>query len=481
MKYPSAMSDAELILAIAAHRAGQPLAAEQHYRNFLQAVPDHGGANYNLGLLIVQRGAPQEALAHFALACQAEPGRGQNWLSYAKAMLAVGRAADALPLLEEARARGMSGPAFEAALHLARTATSPEDPAAIAARWQGAIAREPHNPEPHFQLGNARAALGLIAEAIASYRRAVDLDPDFAEAHFRLGSLLSENGEIAQGFSHYLRRAGLVHRNKAPLSTSAPEPPHKIKHDREQHDYLAATGPGFMRLRAEGSFHLEEGGRIVGPAVNPRDGTDALLKRWHDSQPQLVVIDDFLTASALERLRRYCAGSTIWRRVYNAGYIGATLEDGLACPLMAQIAEEIQSTYRQIIQAHAFRYLGAFKYDSELSTGTNIHADNAAVNVNFYIAPNEANLDPDSGGLDVWNVAVTSEAQMRQLNGDEAMARAFLENSNAQLTRIPHRANRAVIFKSDLVHKTSDCRFADGYLNKRINISLLFGDRAMGP
>ena len=223
----------------------------------------------------------------------------------------------------------------------------PEDPAAIAAHWQGAIAREPDNPEPHFQLGNARAALGLIAEAIASYRRAVDLDPDFAEAHFRLGSLLSENGEIAQGFSHYLRRAGLVHGNKAPLSTSAPEPPHKIKHDREQRDYLAATGPGFMRLRAEGSFHLKRAAGIVGPAVNPRDGTDALLKRWHDSRPQLVVIDDFLTASALERLRRYCAGSTIWRRVYNAGYIGATLEDGLACPLMAQIAEEIQSTYRR--------------------------------------------------------------------------------------------------------------------------------------
>jgi len=45
------------------------------------------------------------------------------------------------------------------------------------------------------------------------------------------------------------------------------------------------------------------------------------------------------------------------------------------------------------------------------------------------------------------------------------------------MTRIPHRANRAVIFKSDLFHKTSDCRFAEGYLNKRINISLLFGQR----
>lgn len=470
------MSDAELLLAIAAHRAGQSLVAERHYRTFLEAQPGHGGAHHNLGLLIVQRGAPEEALAHFALACQAEPGRGRSWFSYAKAMLAVGRGAEALPLLEHARACGMSGPAFEAALRRARMTPVAEDPAAAAALCENAIAREPGNSGLHFQLGNALAAMDLIGEATASFQRALELNPDFAEAHFRLGFVLSENGEIAQGFHHYLRRAQLVHGHGARLSPPASEPPHKIKHDREQRDHLALTGSAPAHCGSEGAFRLEEGGRVVGPAVNPRNGTEELVERWQDSRPQLVVIEDFLTPAALEKLRRYCAGSTIWRRVYNAGYIGATLEDGLACPLMAQIAEEIQSTFRQIIGSHGFRYLGAFKYDSKLSTGTNIHADNAAINVNFYIAPDEANLDPESGGLDVWDVAVTSEAQMRRLNGDEAMARAFLETSNAKLTRIPHRANRAVIFKSDLLHKTSDCRFADGYLNMRTNVSLLFGD-----
>jgi hypothetical protein len=47
---------------------------------------------------------------------------------------------------------------------------------------------------------------------------------------------------------------------------------------------------------------------------------------------------------------------------------------------------------------HHFRYLGAFKYDGTLSTGTNTHADNASMNINFYITPDEANLDPQSGG-----------------------------------------------------------------------------------
>ena len=46
----------------------------------------------------------------------------------------------------------------------------------------------------------------------------------------------------------------------------------------------------------------------------------------------------------------------------------------------------------------------------------------------------------------------------------------------AVVTKIPHRANRAVIFKSSLIHKTDDCEFKTGYENKRINVSLLFGD-----
>ena len=45
-----------------------------------------------------------------------------------------------------------------------------------------------------------------------------------------------------------------------------------------------------------------------------------------------------------------------------------------------------------------------FKYDSSLN-GIDILADSAAVNVNFWITPDEANNDPASGGLVLWDVA----------------------------------------------------------------------------
>jgi tetratricopeptide (TPR) repeat protein len=430
----TADNDSELLRAVSAHRAGQAADAEAHYRAFLRGHAHHAGANHNLGLLLNQRGETVAALTHLKTALDADPGQGQYWLSYAKALLAAGRNGEALDLLLQGRQRGLSGPAMESLL--ARAQEAPD------------------------QAGDAQAA-------IAHYRDIVAREPENAEAHFRLGSLLSENGAVAEGFAHYMRRAEMVWKNAPPLPEEQPE--HRIKHDREQADYLAARG--------QSGFHLEDGARLAGPAVNPANATPDLFARWRDSDPQLVVIEDFLTPDALAKLRAYCAGSTIWRRNYDAGYIGGTPEDGLACPLMAQIAEEIRDRYAAILGGHRFRYLGAFKYDSTLSTGTNIHADNAAINVNFYIAPDEANLDPESGGMDVWNVSPESEQHMRRLNGDETAAKEFLARSRARLTRIPHRANRAVIFRSDLIHKTSDCRFAEGYLNKRINISLLYGDR----
>ena len=446
--------------AIALHRRGDVLAAIPLYRAALAEQPAHGEANHNLGLLLAQQGQDALSVPLFQAALKSEPGIGQYWLSYAAALLATGHTREAQMVLSRGQQRGLAGPAVDALLQKAQ-ATRPASEADLL-----------------IEQGTAHVMQGRMQDAIAAYRDTVAAAPDHAEAHFRLGSLLSETGHIADGFAHYMRRAALVHGERRG-QRDGPPPAHRTKHDREQAAYLAEK-LGLDPAAVTMPFHLEDGARLPGPAVDPANNTPELVQAWQDSHPQLVVIDSFLTPPALDKLRRYCAGSTIWHRNYDAGYIGATPEDGLACPLMAQIAEEISSTFPQIIGAHRFRYLGAFKYDSTLSTGTNIHADNSAVNVNLYIAPDEANLDPESGGMDIWNVRAPAGEEMRRYNGDEALARDFLERSGAQMTRIPHRANRAIIFKSDLFHKTSDCRFREGYLNKRINVSLLFGDRTTG-
>lgn len=452
--------ETDLERAIHLQRTGDSAAAEALYRAVLDGAPDQPVANHNLAVLLAQRSQAAASLPLFRRAVQAEPTQQVYWLSYARGLVAAGAPEEALTTLDEASVMGHGGPQLEALRAQAR-------------------ARGPSNASPSAEsldkLGQQLAGQGRLDEAVKAFEAALSLDPDFPSAHFHLGSVYSEGGDVAHGFFHFMRRAALIG-GETPGRAGAGLP-HKRKHDLEQRDYLAAASPDSELPPVTDYFRTECGERVLGRAVNPR-AADELVEAWRSASPQAIVIDGFLTPPALEALRGFCARSTVWRRVYPAGYIGATPEDGFACPLLAQIVEETRETYTPILEGRPFRYLGGFKYDSALSTGTNTHADNSAVNLNLYITPDEANLDPESGGMEIWDASPANEAEMRRLNSDEAAAKELLRRSGARSRRIPHRANRAVLFRSDLMHKTDRFAFREGYLDKRINISMLFGDRA---
>ena len=340
-----------------------------------------------------------------------------------------------------------------------------------------------------FELGNAYLRAQRGGEAAVLYRRALGLDPNLDEAQHNLGLALCATGDLDAGFA--AMRSGFTLRSgKKSYRDALPTAPSKKRHDREQLEYLVAAGIvdsshfGSWQGRSTRKFneafntlvHLEGGEKLDGPAINPNTDVASIERHWLESAPNLVVIDDLLTPAALSELRRYCLGSTVWRRAYEGGYLGAMPEAGFACPLLAQIAEELGRGYTAIVREHRLTQWWAFKYDSQLK-GINLHADFAAVNVNFWITPDEANLDPASGGLVVWDVAAPLDWDFATYNQNEPAARAFLAGAGAKPIVVPHRCNRAVIFDSDLFHETDTIRFKDGYQNRRINITMLYGWR----
>ena len=130
-----------------------------------------------------------------------------------------------------------------------------------------------------------------------------------------------------------------------------------------------------------------------------------VINHYFDHEFGLTYIDDFLSPTALESLRKFLLKSTIWFEVKKGGYLGAYLKEGLASPLIIQIADELRKKFPKIFKDHYVKKIWAYKYDSRAKNensslkGINVHADFAAVNVNFWITPNEANLNPESGGL----------------------------------------------------------------------------------
>jgi hypothetical protein len=233
------------------------------------------------------------------------------------------------------------------------------------------------------------------------------------------------------------------------------------------------VAPSFNRL-----LYRAPAERIPHGALNPALDVAAIESGYLARQPEVTFIDDLLTQEALNTLRRFCWESTIWRLDYENGYIGAFLGDGFATPLLFQIAEELRLKFPRIFKQHRLTQSWAFKYDST-RRGLNIHADAAAVNVNFWITSDKANLNPDTGGLVVYDKEAPRTWNFRDYNNDRNKPKIFewLKEVNAQAVKIAYRANRAVVFNSDLFHETDEVSFKNDFLSRRINITLLYGFR----
>ena len=108
-----------------------------------------------------------------------------------------------------------------------------------------------------------------------------------------------------------------------------------------------------------------------------------------------------------------------------------------------------------------------------------MHADFAAVNVNFWITPETANMNPESGGLVVYDAEAPLDWDFRTYNTNQRRIREFLDEHDSGKTVVPYRENRIVLFNSNLFHETDTIEFKQGYENRRINITMLFGDRKL--
>ena len=193
----------------------------------------------------------------------------------------------------------------------------------------------------------------------------------------------------------------------------------------------------------------------------------------------IVVIDDVLSTQALTRIRQVLLESTVWYQTKLpktfGGYTGAYIDDGLYKRILLKLVVELRAQLPDILSDHPLNYLWAYKYDSDYN-GITLHADEAAVNVNLWITPDEANLDPTSGGLVVFTVKPPEDWDVNQYNRDTQLVyEELLEPSNFANLTIPYKENRAVLFDSALFHQTDHFQFQKGYTNRRINLTILYG------
>jgi len=425
------------------HRAAKLPEAEALYEAVLQANPNHAGVLHNLGVIAAETGRGEQAIGCFDRAIAVDPAYASAWFNKAAALRALGR----------------------------------------------------------------------LEAALECYGRTAALAPDHYEAHLALGFLWSARGRRDRALDHFartleLRRGeddiGLAYRSFQSTTRA------KLRHDAEQFRYLAGLGrdpPRFETLARlyesaaaelavsgdddivrlsddqmarlgetyNAPFHVIDAPEIAGVAVNPGLDAAAIAAAYRANAPGVAWFDDLLTDRALALLLRFLLQSTIWFDYSHiGGFLAAYLEDGLASPLILQIADELRAALPDIFAGHALTQMWAFKALNS-QQGIDLHADDGAVSVNFWVTPDSANLDPDHGGLMVCTREPPAGWHPTSYDEDRAAIGAWAAGEDDAKIVIPYRENRAAIFESRLFHGSDAVFFAPGYENHRINVTMLFG------
>ena len=190
-----------------------------------------------------------------------------------------------------------------------------------------------------------------------------------------------------------------------------------------------------------------------------------------------MVIDDFLSKEVLDKLYSFCLTNSIWNEFdYKNGYIGSFIENGFNTPLLLQISEEIRLQYPKILKKFPLTKAWAFKCNNQMK-GIKIHADFAAININFWITPDKANLNKNTGGLLIWDKEAPKNWDFEKYNNNHLAIKNFLKKKKSKMKRIKYKSNRVIIFNSNLFHASDNFNFKKNYENRRINITLLYGKK----
>jgi tetratricopeptide (TPR) repeat protein len=391
--------------------------------------------------------------------------------------------------------------------------------------YERALSLDSGFPEAHKALGDACLNLGLYDSAIKSYEYALKYTPVSPEAENNLAiALLSrgaydrahgilqhllfltrglpsraernfqEHNEVVSGqyFAsrfklvdrigqlHYLIDKELIDRSFNRLIERYRSLLVELESDSARMPYaplsqkdLAGFAGYFDKL-----LFYDEPTRLATSILNDSIDYDELGKRY--SKKRLVYIDDLLTPEALASLRRFLLRSTIFFRHSEAGFVGSYLMDGFSSSLVLNIAAELQRRLPTVLKNRPLNNAWCYRYQS-IGSGVKLHNGDGSVTLNLWLTPDSANLTPGGGGMTIYDKEHPIEWDWLyfNMNKDRQDVEEQIKTliSDADSVTIPYKFNRAVLFHSTLFHKTDPFRFADRFVDRRMNMTMLFGRR----
>ena len=455
-------------------------AAEQAYRSALALEPERATTLNNLALVLKATGALDAAEVALRKSLQLDGGDVGALLNLADLMSTRERFSEALEI------------------------------------YDAALARAPGAASAHYGRAYALYVLDQLDAAEAAGKQAVRISPNDDKAFELLARVQVTRGNFDAASDAFLATVRRRHgRTITPTTTRERRRLYrtnriKLQHDLEQLRYIIDAGDppseledlaaAFQEALVQAAdraptehFEIDELGSALvtrnhnrvlrdwypqtrdGGALNPELDAPAIEERFLNQSDGLVFFDDYLHPETLKALQTFALTGSCWFMTDHGSEIGATPTTGFCCPLLMQIAGETRERFPRLLGASYFNTLWGLKfYQSQPGVGR--HIDDAAMSINFWLTPDAGNLDAQTGGLLYWNKEVTESGffahetteKFRRLDNR-------LSEPNAVRLKVPYRCNRAMLFRSTVIHGTDQIDFSTSYAQRRINITCLYG------
>lgn len=174
--------------------------SETLWTHALACGPESGTAHHGLGHALAERGATDEAIAHYRRGIELWPYNAGTHNNLGLLLIdrgEIGEGTYHLTRAVELRPREVM---FRRSLAETLAAHRPQDEAV--SRSEKALALDPNSAAAHYDLGSALNRCGRTDEAVVHFQKAVESRPDFAEAHENLALALSRLGRANEAIVH---------------------------------------------------------------------------------------------------------------------------------------------------------------------------------------------------------------------------------------------------------------------------------------
>lgn len=285
--------------ALRHHQAGRLTVAERAYRQILQREPAHADAIHLLGVIALQTGHFEPALALVQRAVDLRPDGAIYRNNLGQVLERLGRPEEAARAYEAAIE--LDPDYAEPLNNLGRIYEQRDEPASAEALYRKAIANNPDYAEPHSNLGNVLKDSGKLDEAIEHYRRAIELRPDLASLHSNLLLTLHYHAghspaTLAQEHARYAARHVAPLGPERKIHTNDPTPDRPLRVGYVSPDFREHPVARFMQPLLEG--HDRNAVEVFAYAdVTRPDDVTAQLQARCDAWRDIANLDDAALAA----------------------------------------------------------------------------------------------------------------------------------------------------------------------------------------